>query len=96
MGTRPEKLSNRSRLIKQMSRYGLLKNLGKRSTMVKKCKKTFLTKYYQDKDRKLALSTDFQNNQQYWSQKINNLGIVEVCLKDDVPTKVIKMIKQIL
>ena len=31
----------------------------------KSVKKTFLTKYYQDKDGKFALSTDFQNNQQY-------------------------------
>ena len=55
-----------------------------------------MTKYYQDKDGKFALSTDFQNNQQHWGQKINNLGIVKVCQKDDVPTKVIKMNKQIL
>ena len=55
-----------------------------------------MTKYYQDKDGKFALSTDVQNKQQHWGQKINNLGIVKVCQKDDVPTKVIKMNKQIL
>ena len=55
-----------------------------------------MTKYYQDKDGKLAFGTDFQSNQQHWSQKINNLGIANVCEKDDVPTKVIKMNKQIL
>ena len=55
-----------------------------------------MTKYYQDKDGKFALSTDFQDNQQHWSQKINNLGFVKVCQKDDVPTNVIKMNKYVI
>ena len=53
----------------------------------------FFTVSYQDKEGNFAFSTEFQNNQQYWSLKNDNLSIVKVCQKDDIPAKMIKINK---